>query len=112
MALYRVITGVARGEKVIPPRTILKEGDLAPKTVTILLRKGVIAEVSPPPLQVLPGWKLRGSKLIKIGIVDAVQLVEGDATVVAKALHMTREGVVKWQQDAWNYLIVDPPRRR
>lgn len=111
MALYRIVSPVAKGDQIIPVGTVGKLEYFTPQSLAALLRKGAITEVSPPPLSIMPGWKLRSAKLAKIGIEDAVQLLEGDTDDLMRSLRMTRVGVQKWKKDAEDLLTVDPQKK-
>jgi len=105
MPLYRVLRSLAKGRERIPRNSISLLRRLDPEAIQVLLAKGSIARVAPPPLTELPGWERRARRLRVRGIVDAEQFLEADDAQLAEALRQDqlavtrlREEVIRWLQ--------------
>lgn len=64
-----------------------------------LVDKGAIARVAPPPLTVLPGWKVRGRKAQVHGIEDAEQFLEASDADLAEWMGTKEEMVRRWKSE-------------
>ncbi len=120
MALYRIMSNLALGSKIVPRgsiRRIVEKGARTPKLDGILAmdaqrvarleERGAIARVNAPPLTEIPGWEKRAEKLLPIGIVDIEQFVEHDGAKLAKLLDMKepviaglKKELIRWLQPA------------
>lgn len=109
MALYRVVRNLAIGDT-----EVIEAGIMDPlkmikgKTLAILIERGAITEVAPPPLEVLPGWKIRSRKLKPFGITDALQFLEADKAQLAKQMKVTVETINSWQVEIEKWLKPQP----
>ena len=118
--LYRVLRALDAGSKrgVIPAvdeagqAVITDLSWLKGRQRQALVRCGAVSVVAPPPLDVLPGWKLRAKKLDKFGIRDAVQLLETDAEWLANCLGYKARTVEKWQNEVRAYLVPKVRRKK
>jgi hypothetical protein len=111
--LYRVLRALDAGSK----RGIIQAADehgrqvitdlewLNRKQRKALVNCGAVAPVAPPPLNVLPGWRLRAGKLVKFGIETAVDLLETDAEWLANCLGYRASTVKRWQREVREYLV-------
>lgn len=85
---------------------------LKPAALARLIACGAISRVVPPPLAVLPGWKLRAPKLAALGIVDVVQLLEANSDKIAQALGYKRSSTIDgWKKAAREYIVTPPTRK-
>lgn len=106
--IYRAVRRIAVGEQFIEPGTVGAMERLGGHAKAVLLARGALAEVAPPPLSVLPRWRVRAKALGKLGVLDAVQLIEGDADGLGKALGVSAAAVVAWQAEAMEWLKGPP----
>jgi hypothetical protein len=84
---------------------IIKDGDLCPTTICILLDKGILTRVSTPPLSELSEmWEKRARKLNKAQVVTISDLIEANVPDVAKAIKMSSSTVRRWQIEAIEHL--------
>ena len=110
MATYRVLPGhtlaLKHGETA-PEGSIVRlpwlEKD--PAGIQALMDKGAIARVSPPPLGVLPGWKIRSQKAQRFGIEDAEQFLEAGDADLARWMGAKEETIRKWKKELTGFLI-------
>lgn len=109
MAVYRTIQRVALNEEIIQAGQLLMGKRLSHRTREALVRRGAIREVAAPPLNVLPGWKIRGKRLEKLGISDAVQVLEADVDEVARHMGVSPGLVKRWQEEVARWLV--PPEK-
>jgi len=113
MATYRVLPGhtlsLKHGE-VAPAGSLVRlpwlERD--PAGLQALIDKGAVARVAPPPLAVLPGWKIRSGKAKGLGIEDAEQFLEADDADLARSLGARVETVQKWKRELSDFLKAPP----
>lgn len=80
--LYRVIENLRVRDKRIQAGTVSKLENVSASTIEVLLAKGRVAEVRPPPLAVLPGWGERAAEYEKQGIKDINDMSEAGEGVV------------------------------
>ncbi len=63
MAYYRALSNLDTGHGIIESGQVFPERRLAAMAIARLSEMGKIAMVSMPPLEALPGWKVRASRL-------------------------------------------------
>jgi len=105
--LYRVIRALAVKASVIPPGEIIRSGTLKGSTIELLVRKGTIQPVSPPPLSALTGWQHRAERLAVVGVHSVIDLVECDIDEIARHCGVSPGLVTRWQTAALEWL--QPP---
>ena len=111
MPLYRIFRTLDIGKgRVLHPGGFTRLEWVKPAGREILVERGAVGEVSAPPLGILKGWKTRAEKLLKLGIVDVVELLETSPDELAKKMNVKPATVKRWQDDAQTYLTAPPPR--
>lgn len=106
--MYRVlddITIMGSGKR-IPKGTVSALDEITEESLRILLAKGVIAKIAPPPLEVLPGWEHRAARLEEAGVKDAEALVAHDDTELAKQVGVRPSTIKRWKREAESFLTV------
>lgn len=107
--MYRVNRRLSRGEKKpIEPGSIIEIQWLPDDKIQKLINCGAVTRIAPPPLDVLPGWERRAVKLEKMGITNVVQLLTASVDEVAAHMKVKPATVLKWMDEARNWLIVRP----
>lgn len=106
--LYRILIDIRRGETTLLRGSLTRLEWLSPAIQERLVTRGAVTPVGTPPLTVLPGWQLRGAKLARIGIADAVQFLEADVDRVAGFMRVKPVTVVGWQQEVTGWLSAGP----
>jgi len=109
MALYRVRKRLDKGGRAINPGTFTRLEWLSGQNAAVLVSVGAVAEVGAPPLAVIPGWKSRSGKLEEVGIVDVVQFIEADASVICQALDRQPKTVEKYRKELLRWMTADEP---
>lgn len=117
MALYRIMSNLAFGSKLVPRgsiRRIVEKGARTPKLdgilamsaerITKLEERGAISRVNVPPLTEIPGWEKRAEVLLPVGIVDIEQFVEHDDAKLAKLLDMKTVVIAGLKKDLMQWL--------
>jgi hypothetical protein len=112
MKLYRVLKPLSVGEKIFPAGAVVELASLSDYAKIVLVKRGAIREITPPPLATVPGWKVRAEKLQKIGIVTPYDLCDAEKSDVARHMRVTTDTVQKWQLDAIRALIEPVTPRR
>ena len=107
MAWYRALKSLSNG---IGKGQVFAGNVLRASSLPVLEERKAIARISAPPLTALPGWKTRGEKLGKAGIVAVEDFLDGDAGLLAKALKAKPEQVVKWKEEVIQLLTVPKPK--
>lgn len=105
--IYRVIQRLSVGGKtgyVEPGGTVSDEG-LGHRVVAILIKKGAISPVKPPPLDILPGWKLRAKRFKEAGY-NAITLLECDAALIAKKTGYKEQSIERWKKELMGFMEV------
>jgi len=107
--LYRILSNLDG-----PKGSIIYSGSLntlgwvSKQGIEILTKMSAIAEVAPPPLSALDGWKQRALRLEKLGIITAVDLLTTSASELAAKLRTRVDVIEKWQQEVREWLTVSP----
>ena len=100
--IYRALETLRYKKKLLPPGIVSL--DLTPEQAARLIAGGFIAYISPPRLDVLPGWETRARKLAKLGILDALQLLQaGDE--IPKLLRVKPADFRTWQESIKPWLL-------
>ncbi len=77
--LYRVIDALSFRGETIPAGIVSPLRELSDTGIRALLRTGVIAEISAPPLAVLgPVWAWRAERLREVEITDIAALIAAE----------------------------------
>ena len=103
--LYRLLQNLAFKDATVQRGSLSRLLMCKPETIEILKRRGGVAEVAPPPLGVLPGWKIRANRLAKLGIVTAVDFLEADGAAVVKLMRINETVLGNWQREVEGWLI-------
>lgn len=91
---------------------VCNRGDLTnlahmePERIALLVRRGAVAPISPPPLEELPGWEKRAAKLAKYDILTAEQFLEADNAQLCRVLRVKAETVEQYRRDVYESLVV------
>jgi hypothetical protein len=101
--IYRVLSLLRYKGRLV--QTGIAHLDLTPEQETALMRGGHIAHISPPRLDVLPGWEKRAARLAKLDILDALQLLQADAGEAAKLLRIKPDAFKAWQDEIKPWLL-------
>ncbi len=113
MPLYRALRALSKKHDEITPRgAIVRLEWLNEEQIAKLVQCGAISRVKPPPLHVIPGWKLRAGKLHKVGITDTEQFLEADNEALAEKMEVKPATIEQWKADLWTWLIVREPEYR
>jgi hypothetical protein len=105
MPLYRLLQNLAFPDRTLPRGSLSRLLGSKPDVIGKLTLKGGIAEVAPPPLAILPGWKLRSAKLAKIGIITAVDFLESADDGILKTMRIGPDVLAKWRTEVEGWLI-------
>ncbi len=98
--IYRIHNKLsAKKDEIIYPNSLHRLSWLDEKQIETLIETGSISRISPPPLSILPGWKARSIKLLKIRIVNAEEFLEGNVNEMSKILRVKIETIKKWKQE-------------
>jgi hypothetical protein len=111
--IYRVIKRLSVGKRTgyIEPGGMVTDDSLGIRVATILVEKGAISPISAPPLDALPGWKLRAKKFEAAGY-DAINLLECDAELIARETGYQEKSIEKWKRELMKFLEVEPAKAR
>jgi hypothetical protein len=112
MAFYRVQNVLDRGKgRQVHPGTLTRLAWLSDENRQRLVDCGAVTVASPPPLRILPGWKVRAGKLRKHGIITAVHFLEADNEKLNDILKPAREAVIdKWKEELEKQLSAPPQK--
>ena len=113
MPMYRILPGhtlsLKKGQVAYAGSLVRLEWlDGNPAGVQALVDKGAISRVKPPPLAVLPGWKIRSGKVKVYGIEDAEQFLAASDVELAGALNVRAETVQKWKKELTAFMQAPP----
>ena len=108
--LYRALKDLGKGKRIIYRNSTFFGDELSPEAVEGLLKKGKIAEVSAPPLSVLPGFTRRAVRLQKFGIEKVDQFLEASNEELADALSVKPTTVARWKNEARSWMEVPKPQ--
>lgn len=86
---------------------VLKDGDLPAKSIARFLETGSLVRVSSPPLAEIPAFEERAETLEPAGVVMISDLVEANATELAKKINKSASTVRRWQSEAMQWLAPD-----
>lgn len=111
--IYRVIKRLSVGKRTgyVEPGGMVTDDSLGIRVTTILVGRGAISPISAPPLDALPGWKLRAKKFEAAGY-DAVNLLECDSELIARETGYQEKSIKKWQKELMEFLEVRPAKVR
>jgi hypothetical protein len=104
--LYRVLRNLSAGSNrntLILAGGTISGNRFGKKTTAILVAKGALSPVSAPPLEALPGWKLRAKKFNEAGY-DAILILETDDESLAFATDYKPQSIKKWKKELMDYL--------
>ncbi|MFA5714361.1 MAG: hypothetical protein WC998_01300 [Candidatus Paceibacterota bacterium] len=106
MTYYRALEDLNAGHNnIIANGIVFKESRLSPKAVTILAEMGRIAEVSFPPLEVIPGWKIRAAKVKNMSTVEFLDAPNDELAVKMKTKPDTIEA---WKAEILRWMATPP----
>ena len=103
--LYRILSNLSVGKGILREGSISRLGGIKAENLALLLARGAIAPVAPPPLAILPGWQHRAVRLAEIGIADALGVLEGDVGCIAAHLGVSEDLVRRWQTSLEQWLV-------
>ena len=110
MILYRILKPLSTGEI---PGDIVRGTRFKPHIAKALLDNTAIAEVHGPPLNEIPGWKVRSEKLERINVCTAIDFLNVDNDVVMKLFaHRSSTTVKKWKAEVKDWLVVEIAKKR
>ena len=112
MPLYRNLKlPLDTGKKIIDGsgRGVFHSSLLPQEHIAILEKKGLIARISTPPLEIFPGWKVRSGKLAKAEIVTAEQFLEAPDEELAKILKVKPDTIAKYKDEVIGLLSIPKP---
>lgn len=105
MPHYRAIRSLHGAGKFIEQGNIFNGALLGEDTITVLLAKGKVALIYPPPLDVIPGWS-EHSQVLKAAKINSVeQFLETPDADIAKATKTKIETVAKWRDELINIVL-------
>jgi len=107
MAWYRALRNLSNG---IGKGQVFAGARLQAASIPVLEQRKAIARVSAPPLIELPGWKIRGAKLEKAGIVTVEAFLDTDGGTLAKAARTSPDMVAKWKEEVIGLLTTPQPK--
>jgi len=105
MALYRLLQNLAFKDRTLARGSLSRLLSCKPDVIAKLKAKGGIAEVAPPPLAILPGWKIRANRLTKLGIITATEFLEAGDEEVMKAMRINQAALDKWRGEVEGWLV-------
>ncbi len=110
LMFFRVQRKLDRGKgRTVYAGTITRLAWLTPDDQQRLVHCGAVTEVAPPPLRILPGWKVRSEKLRTHGITTAIQFLEADNALLQDILNVKREATIKqWKAGLELQLVAKP----
>lgn len=103
--LYRVLTDLssASGRTYEQGELSTLEG-ITENSIRLLLAKGCIAPAQGPPLQIIPGWEEVADILETEGVIEALDLLEADTTLVSEATGIPEDELVERQNELLRYM--------
>lgn len=112
--MYRIIKNLDYKGKVLPPGSLSALAHLSPKTIALLLERGVIRQAQSPPLVTLAGWQHRAKRLAEIDIVTIEQFLAADPAEIGQHLRVRPPSVNRWRTELteWTEQEAPPPDRR
>lgn len=109
MPMYRVLKPLTRKqEHIIPPGTLTDLAWLDERQQAMMEQVGAVSRIAAPPLVQLPGWKLRGGRLGRLGIHTFDDFLERDPTELAEAVGANPRTVQNWRAELIDWLTVPP----
>ncbi|MDD5517861.1 MAG: hypothetical protein PHV98_00735 [Candidatus Omnitrophica bacterium] len=106
MAYYRSLTKLDAGHNnVIDEGIVFNERRLSSKAITILAEMGRIAEVSFPPLDVIPGWKVRAAKVKEI---STQEFLDAPNNVLAVKMKTKPDTIEAWKAEILRWMATPP----
>ena len=106
--IYRALTTLDTGKRIIPNGAIFPESYLSDKAKTVLEANEMIAPAVLPPLVALPQMKSKALRLGKVNIVETGDFLEADDGEIAKILRIS-EKEVRLLKDSL-YAFFTPPK--
>jgi len=106
--IYRVLARLSAGSRLggyIEAGSMVSDNDLTPRVIAILVDRGALSPVAPPPLGVLPGWKLRAKRFEEAGY-DAISILESDSATVAQETGYAERSIEKWKNELRGFMKV------
>jgi hypothetical protein len=110
--IYRVIRRLATGKDLstyIEIGSTIKGTRFKPEVTTRLCQVGALAPVSAPPLEILPGWKLRSKRFNDAGY-DAITALEATDEDLAAATGYHVRSIRKWKKELESFLGIGDVR--
>jgi hypothetical protein len=107
--IYRVLRGLSTGH--IPGQVVRGKRFKTQDIIDALIGANAIAEISCPPLDKLPGWKLKSGKLKKLGIITVNDFLIADIEHVARELGYKQRTIKRWHkeiEEVWLLAITSP----
>lgn len=106
--IYRVLKRLSVGANLggyIEAGGMVSDRDFSHRVVAILVDRRALSPVSPPPLEVLPGWKLRAKRFSEAGY-DAINILEADTVTVALETGYAERSIEKWKKELRAFMEV------
>lgn len=108
MALYRALSNLDAGKKRLQQGQVFYSSILPAPVLQKLAELGKVAIVSTPPLDVLPGWKIRAHYLMP-EIETAAQFLECNAEQLQKKLSIDGAEVERLKAELISWLTIPAP---
>lgn len=105
MTYYRILTNLSMGSKILNANTV-QDFNMSDEHIQKLLRLGVIAQISTPPLSALPLLKDKAAKLETLGIITLEDFLKAEYDIL-KSIWIKRDVIEKYKQELIDtYLII------
>ena len=109
--IYRALSDLGLGSKIIKSGELFASGRLKPAAIEILTEQDKIAPANLPPIAALPRLKSKRLALEKIEVITVGDFLEMDNGALAKALKSTEAEVSQQKSEMYAQFSSPKPRR-
>ncbi len=106
MKLFRAVQALAWGRRTVARGTVFRGDRLRPEAIVRLLAAGAIAEVSCPPLAVVPGWSRRAARLEPLGLGTVEAVLDANPAALGEVFRVRSPTAERWQRQLEEYMSV------
>lgn len=100
--IYRVLRPLSTGHQ---PGDLVEERRFRPEAIPHLVAARAIQLASSPPLDQIPGWRVRAEKLAAVGVINIQDFLAAGEDIIKQALGLrTNRNIGPWRAELLGWI--------